>query len=291
MADSRKRIAGAFLIGGALVASAFFVSRSNSMHMQPGSLSVATVERGFIPIEDTNQDGVPNWQEALQQTEPIMLEELSTSTYEAPKTFTGKFALNFFENYLRSKMYGVFGDTQEEVISESTQALINDTQDVLFVAEDLSLVPSNTPEVLQAYGNEIAKIVLSQHTGEDNEAIILQDSLRYENKERLDDLEPIAASYVTIVKKMLELPVPQEYAGEHLDLLNAYNAIREDVRGMQKVYEDPMYTFVRMKRYPDDVLGMYNALTSLFDVLSSKGGAKWQENEPVPTLRSMLETI
>ena len=291
MADSRKRIAGAFLIGSALVAGAFLISRNSSTYAPSGTLSVASVERGYIPIEDSNQDGVPNWQEALQQTDPIILEELATSTYERPTTFTGKFALNFFENYLRSKMYGVFGDSQDEVIAESTQALIRETQDVLFVAEDLSVVQSSTPEILRAYGNEVAKIVLSQHTGEDNEAIILQDSLRYEDKERLNDLDPIAASYVTIVKKMLELPVPQDYAKQHLDLLNAYNAIREDVSGMQKVYEDPMYTFVRMKRYPDDVLGMYNALTSLFDALSLERGAQWEEGEPVPTLRSMLETI
>ena len=138
--------------------------------------------------------------------------------------------------------------------------------------------------MLKAYGNHIASIALSQEGESESEAIILQDVIRYEDKERLQDLEPIAAGYVQMVKLMLETPVPEAYATEHLNLLNALNAMREDIRGMQKLYEDPLYTFVRLKRYEDDVLGLSNALLGLFNKLHYTDNIEWETDEPASKL-------
>lgn len=294
MADSRKRIAGAFLIGGALIVGSFVLSKNAADGSQEGSVVVATIERSHMNVDDTNNDGVPDWQESLLRAEPIIIQSTSTSeteVYERPKTVTGKFALTFFESLLRSKIYGAFGDTPEEVIDESTEALAKEAQDVLFIEDDLSIIESTDANILRAYGNHIAQIALSQKSDTQNEAIILQDALRYNEPERLAELEPIATSYVSIVKQMLEAPVPKKYVRHHLNLLNAYNAIREDVRGMQKIYDDPLYTFIRVKRYPDDVLGMYNALSELFDALYLVDGIEFTNGEQGKALTTMLQAI
>lgn len=293
MADSRKRITGAFLIGGALVAGAFMLSKSAPVGAQEGTV-IATIDRTHIGVEDSNGDGVPNWQESLLRAEPIIIQSTTTDAgeeYERPKTVTGKFALTFFENLLRSKIYGAFGDTPEEVIDESTQALVKEAQDVLFVEEDITIIESTDTSIIRSYGNHIAQIALSQKSQTQNEAIILQDALRYNEPERLKELEPIATAYVSMVKQMLDAPVPKKYVREHLNLLNSYNALREDVRGMQKIYDDPMYTFIRVKRYPDDALGMYNALSELFDALYLRDGIEYEEGEPAKSLTTMLQTI
>jgi len=102
-------------------------------------------------------------------------------------------------------------------------------------------------------------------------------------------LDPIALAYTTMVKEMLEAPVPEPYVQEHLNLLNALNAVREDVRGMQKVDEDALYTLLRMKRYEDDVLGLSNALTALFNALYFKDSITWGDGEPVSQLMTFTE--
>lgn len=291
MADSRKRIAGAFLIGSALVAGAFFISRQSSAQVENGAV-VAAPERTYIPASDSNADGVPNWRESLLTTETITLtDDTATSTYERPTTITGKFATNFLEDMLRARTYGQFGDSQEELVEGAVNELIEDSQDVLFTEEDITLIENEDEFILRSYGNHVAAIVLSQNTATDNEAIILQDALRYNDPERLKDLEPIAASYVYMVKQMLEAPVPQTYTKEHLDLLNAYNAIREDIHAMQKVYDDSLYTLVRMKRYPDDVLGLYNALSNLYFNLEHQDQIIYAEGEPAQKVMSILESI
>jgi len=283
MVDSHKRIAGAFLIGSILVAGSFVVASGKKMDQKNSELAaVAAVERTHIEITDENLDGVPDWQEVLQKSDPIVLPQAS-STYEAPTTVTGKFALTFFEDFLRSKNYGAFGDTQEELIAEATATLVKQAVDELFTKDDLIIIPKTDAATLKAYGNYVASIPLGQESGKDNEAIILQDAVRYNDPERLKDLEPIALSYVNMVKLMLETPVPVTYVNEHLDLLNAYNAVREDIKGMQKLNEDPMYTFLRLKRYQDDVLGLANAVTNLFNALYLED-IRWDENDPVSKL-------
>ncbi len=290
MVDSHKRIAGAFLIGGALVATAFFLSRETKGDTQQGTVVEAGAVRSYIDIEDGDGDGVPDWRDALTNTEPIIIDQ-ATSTYERPKTVTGRFAVDFLEDFLRAKTHGVFGDTQEELIKKTNEALAQSAVDALFVEDDITLVETQDKAVLKAYGNHIAMIALSANGSTDNEVIILQDTLQYNTPERLQDLDPIAADYVNIVKQMLEVPVPSKYAKEHLDLLNAYNAIREDVKGMQKLYSDPMYTFIRLKRYQDDVLGMSNALKNLYDALYLEDKIEWSENEPASRLLGLIRNI
>lgn len=265
MVDSRKRIASAFLIGGTMVAFAFFVAserKKSELLPTAGELTVAA-PRTHIAITDSNANDIPDWQEALQVNSPLVLSE-ATTTYQAPTTVTGKFALSFFEDYIRSQNYGAFGDTEEELIAETTQSLVKQAIDELFTKEDLVVITRSDPEALKAYGNYVASIPLSQKSGAESEIIILQDAVRYNDMKKLEALDPIALSYVNMVKLMLETPVPQKYVKEHLDLLNAYNAVREDVKGMQKLQEDPMYTFLRLKRYQDDVAGLTNAVINLY---------------------------
>ena len=63
------------------------------------------------------------------------------------------------------------------------------------------------------------------------------------------------------------------------NLANALNAIREDINGMQKVDEDALYTFVRVKRYQDDVLGLSNAITQLFNTLYFTDGVRFNSDD------------
>ncbi len=280
MLDSQKRIAGAFLVGATLVAVTFVMGGRTVPPSPSGSLSATVVEREYVKPTDSNGDGVPNWQEELLQEDTIVVPAAS-STYKEPNTVTGKFALRFFEDFVRSNMYGAFGKSKEEIAQQSAQVLIDQAVDELLTEKDITHFDTDSTQALRVYANQVALILTAHPNTNDNEAIILQDYLRYGKPERLKEIEPIALAYTTIVKNLLETQVPQAYVKQHLDLLNALNAVREDVRGMQKIEDDPMYTLVRFKRYPDDVLGMSNAISNLFNALYLEGGVRFDVGDPV----------
>jgi hypothetical protein len=56
--------------------------------------------------------------------------------------------------------------------------------------------------------------------------------------------------------------------------------VREDIKGMRKLYDDPLYTFLRVKRYQDDVLGMFNATMDLYNTLYTEDKVRWGSDEP-----------
>ncbi len=280
MVDSQKRIAVAFLVGAILVSVAFFIRGNSASGNYEDASTIVVAPRTHIEIEDDNSDGIPNWQDELAGSEFIEIPTAS-STYVEPTTVTGKFAVSFFEKFLRTKAYGIFGGSKEELIANASQELVKESEDILFTKDDLTVFSSNNAQALLTYSNHVANIILAHPTKSQNEALILQDSLKYDKPEKLQELKPIAQAYTDMVKAMLETPVPSSYVDEHLNLTNAMNAVREDINGMQKVNDDALYTLVRMKRYKDDVLGLSNALTTLFNTLYLTDAIRWNQGDAV----------
>jgi hypothetical protein len=276
-------IFGVLLIVGAYIFGAYTSPQTEEVVSQK-------VGRGFVKPEDTDGNGVPDWQDNLLGDDAIVIEESASSTYKEPTTVTGRFGVSFFEDMIRSKMYGVFGKSNEELAASSAEKLRRETVDELFGEEAIERFDTTDPLVLKAYGNQVATILTSHPNKGDSELFILQEYLRYEDPEKLKELEPIALAYTTMVKDLLEMQVPTKYAKQHLDLLNALNAVREDIRGMQKIEEDALYSLLRTKRYEDDVMGMGNAIKNLFNTLYLSDNIRWEEGESVLKLMTFPST-
>ena len=176
-----RRIVGAFVIGTALVVGAYTVSNfgESKQHVaargnidpDAGLVVGQAPIRPYIGTKDQNNDGVPDWQEALRNTEPIYLEEIETETYEIPDTVTDQFAVNFFESYVRAKGFGAFGGTQEDVIEKNLRELEVAAQDELIGPEAVDAVITPTPDNLRTYGNAIARILLSGEVSSEEKAL------------------------------------------------------------------------------------------------------------------------
>lgn len=279
MSVPQKRIAWAFAVGLVLVTGAFVLSRH--LQAQNGTtLQVASVmEREHITVTDSDNNGIPNWQDALLNNDPIDLSSGTSTEYTPPKTVTGKVAIDFIQNFLNAKRYGPFGDTNEEIVDKATKQLTEASKDTFFVASDIQIVESNDKASLRKYGNQVASILLGAKTGSESELIILQDALRYDTPEKLAELEPISNAYGTMILEMTQIDVPFTYKDEHLNLLNALGAVHEDINAMRSVNEDALYTFMRLKRYQDDVLGLSNTITILFDTLYTTDEVRFAEGD------------
>lgn len=281
----QTRIAVALFFGFAVIAGAVFIRAQNHSRVIQGAVTIATSSvRTYIPIKDSDNDGVPDWQEALQNSDPIELPASSTasSSYQAPLTVTGRFAEQFFQDYMYARMYGNLNPTtQQQLVERETNALALQARDQLFSQKDINIFDASSTQVFHDYGNHVANIILAHPNGGENELTIFQRAMQTGDMATLDMLAPIQAAYASMVQDLLASPVPPSYAKEHLDLLNAINAVREDIRAMRTVESDPLYTLIRMKRYKDDVSGLSNALTNLFTSLYARDHVRWNAGEPV----------
>lgn len=292
---SQKRLILAILASTAIIATALMLraddtSVKNSTNTAANNDIVVTTasNRMSIPIADSNNDGVPDWQEALQQTEAIEVSGTPDENFLPPDTLTDQFALEFFEQMVRNENYGEFGTSPDVMVAEFSNSLAREVVDTVIGREGIIITNDNSPAALERYGESIALIILTNSdTLGENEAVILERALRDQNEAELQKLDIKKAVYIKLLKQSLQVPVPSTVATEHLLLINALQALLADITAMRNAFTDPMLTLLRMKRYQDDAAGLYIAITTLFTVLSDSG-ATWQANSPVFKLISFI---
>lgn len=290
ISTSQKRIGSAVLLGAAVIAVSLYLRQTNDQKnaltndTASGIVVTEAPKRSAINIADSNNDGVPDWQEALVATTPLagdVLGASSTVPYNPPDTLTERFSRQFFENMLRTKTAGDFGGDSESLVKAATQSLAADAVDTPFTNKDIIVKSDNQPVTLSAYGEAVAEILQNKKdtTGE-NEAAILNRAISTEDPEELKKLDVKIDIYKAIIAETKSLAVPTLVAQQHLNLLNTYQAILNDIIAMRGAFSDPMRALLRIKRYEDDTKGLLAALENLYTTLNNNG-AQWETGSAV----------
>jgi len=289
---SQSRISIAVIFAAAIVALAVFLRTNTETTANIEAVNgepvivVTAPTRSAIPVSDSNGDGVPDWQEALVNTQTVDVATTNVESYN-PDTLTEQFSQQFFEDVLRTKSTGAYGATPEEIIASAQEKLAQDAVDTLYTTADIKLSANNSAEFLASYGEAIAQILVNQEdTTEENEAVILQHAVDNQNPDELKKLDVKIAIYSAILSQTLALTAPTIAAKEHLDLINSYQAVLNDIKAMRTAFSDPMLALLRMKRYEDDVAGFKNAFENLYNKLYDNG-ARWTESSVVFNLISI----
>ncbi|MAZ30084.1 hypothetical protein CL655_02250 [bacterium] len=274
------RVKGAILVGGALVAAAFILARYQQPTPQPAANPVVAEGpsfvsesplRQYIPVTDSNGDGIPDWQELLDNTEPLEL-PTSTTAYTEPETLTDQFALDFFETYVRNEGFGAFGRNPNTLIEQASSDLIRETRDPLYTEQNITLYPATAAQI-RTYANAVADIMFAYPLpeGTQNEVLILEQAVAENDAALLTELTPIREAYEGMVRDMLALPVPERFMKAHLDLTNAYQALATSVAAMEQTFTDPLRSLLRLQRYQQDADGLAAAVVNLFTAANESG--------------------
>ena len=262
-----KRIAGAFLVGGGLIALALVLGPDKSAAPeQVGLVAVASpsAAREYLPVSDNDLDGIPDWQEALQRTEPVVIEEIEED-YELPDTLTDRFSREFFQDMVRSRNYGEFGSSPDEVVNKAVDQFQDYATDDLYTPTDVTIINDNSPETIRSYVNALANIALDYPVEDDamSPADILKLAYDTNNPEVLNQLDEYIRVYDEMVLRVRSLEVPSDYLVAHLDILNAMNAVYIDLTAMKTGFSDPLFTIVRLKRFIEDALSVQVTIMAL----------------------------
>lgn len=267
----QPRIIVASMVGLSLVGAAYFVSRTNGTNLDPDTLAAHTLSaasyREFITATDTDQDGLPDWQNSLHIA-TINLEETATTTL----TKTAELA-----RYLatQSQASGVSADAILAGIEPSVTA---EALDVAYDRRDIVMSDDNSPMALRVYGNRVAAIVLEHAppTTTEDEMTLLNRAFIRNDPEVLQGLDPTIASYEKMTAAMLALPVPSTLVAEHLSLINVYQALTSDIKAFRGVFSDALPAMLRFRRYPADAQALYAAISALYLKLNERG-IQWSD--------------
>ena len=262
------KIVGATVIGFALILGAYTLSslmEPKAIPSQTAAAVVASTERIAIEVVDTDNNGIEDWRDDFVTTEPVFLDQSASTSYIPPDTLTGEMSINFMEGIVLSREYGPFGSSQEEVISHTINVLSQQTEAKIYDTPDISIMKQWDDQDIVNYANTMAATIIRHNVPDlEGELYVLQEIVVGQQIDRMDELKGLSGVYKNYRDDALLIPVPEFLVKEHLDLINTFNAIHQDIEAMTMVMEDPAQTMLRLKRYEDDATGLAYAAQNMY---------------------------
>ena len=274
----RRRLIAAFAIGLMIIGGSFLLKQSTS---EEGSDVVAVAQ------PQTTRNYIANtaeWREELnvatlraaQDAPEIVMEGNGTEE----QTVTGTFARSFFESFMRANAYGSLDDsTQNLLLHTSLSDLTNASKDTLLQTADIH-VGESTDIYLREYGNTLVEIIQRYFSSEsEDELLVLGRALQSNDPAEFAKLTNIADAYERVLADTLGVAAPPQLIEEHLALLNAYQAVGNDIKGMAEGHTDPVYALVRIQQYESDAQALLEALSRIYRKLYV-AGIRYAHTEP-----------
>lgn len=285
-----RKVVGSFLIGFALVAGSYTLSNFGERPAEPTSAGLYAVvaqapTRTYIEVADADGNGIEDWREEFIQQQPIIAPNPSAvQTVEKPPfeatTLTDQMSVQLLESTIRAQTMGSVGLSQEAMVVQIAERARTTVQDRIYNTPDIAIIPT-TPSAIRTYGNTMGQILINNNVPDyEDELTILDRAVRQESQAELDKLQPIADMYKNLRDQSLRTPVPDQFVKQHLDLINVYNALYENVADMQQVLSDPVVSLLRIKRYQDDATGLLAALNAMYNSLVPHASL-FNQNDPV----------
>lgn len=269
-----QKIIGAIVVGVALVAGAYTLATFGIGKPMPANVSGAAVapERVTIPVEDEDKNGVEDWRDSFFLEGATIISTVEQSSYTGPQTQTAKVAVSLIEDSIYAKNTGAFGKSKEQVVADAVAQIAENGQAKIYDPSDIIIMETWTDSDLRMYANAMGQIMINaKPPSKENEIEILKAVMLGQQKERLSEIAAIAKGYEMYRDESLKLPVPKPLVKQHLDLINTYEALHQDIDAFTYVVADPLQSLVYLQRYPDDALGLRLALSNIAKSLGSLG--------------------
>lgn len=264
------KILGAIIVGLALVGGAYTINNFGEkpvVAQRANTIETTIAPRAPIVVSDNDQNGIEDWRDDFLSEEAIVV-SAPTEIYTAPTTLTGQTGIHLAESIIHSRTIGKFDVTDQDIIDSTVNSLAATAKTKLHSVEDISIMTDWDDQDIVNYANTVASVVYRHDNPElGYELDVLEDILNGGNVARMSELNALAEVYRATLEDTLKIPVPELLAKQHLDLINTYQAVTEDIEGMLLSNSDPIVAFIHLKRYQDDALAMWYALQNMYAAL------------------------
>ncbi len=254
-----------------IASTGFYYNSAQNIDPKQEGADTATIERGGITkndditLRDSDKDGLPDWEERLNQSDPFTADTDGDGTEDGAEIREGRdptkagpndkvvapkgvgFATSstdllgikkeFFAKYLASASRDVRETTFRDLIKGFDKRKFISTNEIL----DLNISSDESPEALRAYGNAFG-VIIKKYTGRttQNEEVVLAEGMKTRSDESLKGLQLIAVDYRNFSRDLRALLVPRPLAPAHLKIVNGYDGMYRGLLGMQYLFSNPV---------------------------------------------------
>lgn len=266
-------IASILLVGGVFLFAEYRNKQSKDLvYTSPEIQALADALTPEIQNQDTDSDGLKDWEEALLGTDlrksdtdgdgtndnaeakqgrnPLVKgpgdkasETSKNGIADQDLTPTDKLARNFFARYMELSQAGLGDDKQSqmELISSVIENGVVLSKPKTYNVTHFSISPADGPDAIKNYGNIVGGI-FTKHNNPNfpSEVIVAKDSIEQDDPQILTKIDPIIVAYKNIVTDLLKVPVPQSMARTHLTLVNSMSILLFSAESLRKIDVDAL---------------------------------------------------
>ena len=257
--------------------------------------------------QDTDNDGLKNWEESLWGTDPLnpdsdgdgtndgeevkigrdpmkygpndIIDNLAQARANSSSTKpyselspTEKFSRDFFEQYMEVKQMS--GTVSENNVNAIVSNLL--TKDYSIPAKEYSISDINETNPLSQnikdYGNKLGYyLTLNSVQSEENEIQIFVQAVTDNKNDDLKKLEPTIKYYEAMLNNLLQVPVPSNLTKSHIDFTNSISQVLKSIKDMRNYEIDPLISLYAINNHQTAVKNMVNALNTIYSVIVKSG--------------------
>jgi hypothetical protein len=251
-----------------------------------------------LVYKDTDQDGVPDWEEVLWGLDPANREttpgvpDITTVTKlkaeqsqdyaglegegslnDENLTETDKFSRELFSTVAALNQSGVLDQSAVDKISDSLASHIqNSPQKKIFTASDINIVKDDSIVAIKKYADALAamsqKYSINSTVGD-----VLQKFIADENNvdsSVLSELGPIITQSKGLINAMVSVGVPQSLAPLHLEVINGLERLVENTSDISLYEKDAVVALGGISQYEKNTALLESAVKNLGDAIANK---------------------
>lgn len=222
-----------------------------------------------------------DWRLSFIDKSPATTPKAPSNSTKEDLTLTDQFGRDFFARYIQLKQSNLI-ENQQFVTDTLNQSIYNASQAAeqarIYSLNDISTISTPIATDIRAYGNTIGSI-FSTYGIDADPAVIANDAFEKGDLSLLAQIDPVIASYETIVSMLKSTRVPQPLAAYHLSLLNAMSGMSKISRDIRALENDPMQTMVSVSSYKsmqDSLIASLKNMRSYFVMV----GISFETTEP-----------
>ncbi len=257
-------------------------------------LAYGEVKIGDLVSQDTDLDGVPDWEEGLWGTNPnlkdtdgdgtedkVAIDKLKTENdayasaplEEENLTQTDKFSRELFSTVATLTQSGPI---DEETVEKLGETLSDQLQNVpirkIFLASEIKTTATDDKAAAQTYNVELGKLSVA-YPMQGNVLNILQEFINSGDEPDttiLLKLDPIIAQTNKFLAGMNKIQVPPSILPFHLNLMNALEQTIENLEDLQTFDSDSVVAMGAMSKYGQNSELLQESLQKLSTAISEK---------------------
>ncbi|MFZ4500104.1 MAG: hypothetical protein ACOYMZ_01240 [Minisyncoccia bacterium] len=251
-----------------------------------GTLSVTDITIGDLVAQDSNQNGIPDWEEKLWGLDPTELYTGDMSNREiidnkkralgltvqedAELNETDRLARELFSI---TAAIGNSGQSSTEALSTTAAQLgaSVDRKDIIdpYTLRSIKTIPTSR-QSLVTYKNTAEKI-LDTYSVEQADFRVVVEGLETGDFTRLPELEATAVSYKQLAKEMAGISAPIGVAQHHLDIVNSFAGIANSFIYLKEMDSNSIEGFKGIALYKNNALRLESAAEDLNLYLTEYG--------------------